>query len=61
MIREHGRKDRYYVIDINYFPGKLLFSMLYVGSISLPMCFCAQASYSACRVYSFVHDGSLFS
>ncbi|KAF8728264.1 hypothetical protein HU200_018858 [Digitaria exilis] len=21
MIREHGRKDRYYVIDINYFPG----------------------------------------
>lgn len=22
MIREHGRKDRYYVIDINYFPGE---------------------------------------
>ncbi|KQJ96196.1 inositol-tetrakisphosphate 1-kinase 1 [Brachypodium distachyon] len=21
MIREHGSKDRYYVIDINYFPG----------------------------------------
>lgn len=22
MIREHGTKDVFYVIDINYFPGK---------------------------------------
>lgn len=25
IIREHGTKDKYYVIDINYFPGKLHF------------------------------------
>ncbi|EEF40299.1 Inositol-tetrakisphosphate 1-kinase, putative [Ricinus communis] len=24
MIREHGTRDRFYVIDINYFPGKKL-------------------------------------
>lgn len=27
IIREHGTKDRYYVIDINYFPGKLRFHL----------------------------------
>lgn len=25
MIREHGTRDRFYVIDINYFPGNLWF------------------------------------
>lgn len=25
IIREHGTRDRFYVIDINYFPGKFDF------------------------------------
>ena len=25
MIREHGTRDRFYVIDMNYFPGMWLF------------------------------------
>lgn len=25
IVREHGTRDRFYVIDINYFPGKFEF------------------------------------
>ncbi|AQL08289.1 Inositol-tetrakisphosphate 1-kinase 3 [Zea mays] len=33
MIRELGTKDRYYIIDINYFPGVSLFCHLYLGFV----------------------------
>nr|AZQ26643.1 inositol-tetrakisphosphate 1-kinase 2-like [Populus tomentosa] len=29
IIREHGTRDRFYVIDINYFPGKSPFSFIF--------------------------------
>lgn len=33
IIREHGTLDRYYVIDINYFPGKQ--NIFYIITLSL--------------------------
>ncbi|KAJ4823012.1 Inositol-tetrakisphosphate 1-kinase 3 [Turnera subulata] len=30
MIRQHGSRDIFYVIDINYFPGNYYFTMIYL-------------------------------
>lgn len=38
IIREHGTRDRFYVIDINYFPGKSTFSFLFCD-VSIKICF----------------------
>jgi hypothetical protein len=54
MIREHGRKDRYYVIDINYFPGQLSFSIFVVATASLLCVFvilCTPAGYNGCSLF----------
>lgn len=33
IIREHGTRDRFYVIDINYFPGKFDFHTVFCSSL----------------------------
>jgi phosphoribosyl 1,2-cyclic phosphodiesterase len=43
MIREHGTKDVFYVIDVNYFPGKynlFLFISLVIlcSKTTVPFC-----------------------
>ena len=39
MIRELGTKDRYYIIDINYFPGAWLFCYLVIHTLGLSSSF----------------------
>ncbi|GJN20267.1 hypothetical protein PR202_gb07622 [Eleusine coracana subsp. coracana] len=57
MIREHGRKDRYYVIDINYFPGNVLLLIM----VFPDCCYLNPAGYGKMPGYEHIFTDFLLS
>lgn len=55
IIREYGTRDQYYVIDINYFPGKC-FSFMNVKSVLRQSGSKYCAFLLLCCPYNFVYD-----
>ena len=56
MIREHGTRDRFYVIDINYFPGNSLslFKLSFKLQIKNMMIYVLFAGYGKMPEYEHI-------